>query len=174
MEAWRIALMFVVRLALSIAILWAIYRQLGWIVSVLSIPIAGVLMAKPIVEAGGTWIQWAKQQPYAKWHGNYYEFAGTQIRMMEVGRELWVVDTDLLRVIGEKPTLMLESLYDAHEYDVIPDTKFQGFSPEGAEKVLMKSTHFESKRMLLWLQREVYKAHRRKREMAEEHAAKHI
>ena len=171
MEAWRLALMFAVRLTLSMAILWVIYRQLGLIVSVLAIPIAGVLMAKPIIEAAGSWFHWAKRQPYAKWHGNYYEFAGTQIRLMEVGRELWVVDSDLLRVIGEKPTLMLESLYDVHDYDVIPDTQFHGFSPAGAEKVLMKSSHFESRRMLLWLQREVYKPHRRKREMAAENAA---
>ena len=166
MEAWRLALMFAVRLTLSMAILWVIYRQLGLIVSVLAIPIAGVLMAKPIIEAAGSWFHWAKRQPYAKWHGNYYEFAGTQIRLMEVGRELWVVDSDLLRVIGEKPTLMLESLYDSLEYDLIPDTRFHGFSPTGAEKILRKSEHYEASRMLMWLQREVYKPHRRKQELA--------
>ena len=97
---------------------------------------------------------------------NYYQFANVQIRLMEVGRELWVVDADLLRVIGEKPTLMLESLYDVHEYDRIPDTKLHGFSPEGAEKVLLNSTHLEARRMLMWLQREVYKQHKRKQEVA--------
>ena len=49
-------------------------------------------------------------------------------RCVEVGKELWVVDRDLMAVIGEKPTLTLESLYNAHEYDEIPDTKFSGFS----------------------------------------------
>ena len=166
METWRIVLMFAVRLALSAAILWAVFRYMGMIPFVLSIPIAGVLLAKPIIEAGGSWLHWAKKQPYAEWHGNYYEFAGTQIRLFEGGRELWVVDEDLLRVIGEKPTLMLESLYDAHEYDLIPGTKLHGFSPSGAEKMLLNSKHFESKRMLLWLQREVYKVHRRKQELA--------
>jgi prophage antirepressor-like protein len=128
----------------------------------LAIPIAGVLLSKPIIEAGSAWFHWAKRQPFAEWHGNYHEFAGTQIRIIEIGRELWVVDADLLRVIGEKPTVMLESLYDVHDYDTIGDTKYRGFSPSGAEKVLRKSEHYESKRMLLWLQREVYKQHRRK------------
>ena len=166
MEAWRIALMFVVRLALAAAILWAVFHYLGMIPFLLAIPISGVLLSKPIIEAGGAWFQWAKRQPYAEWHGNYYEFAGTQIRIIEVGRVLWVVDADLLRVIGEKPSLMLESLYDVHDYDGIGETGYRGFSPAGAEKVLRKSEHHESKRMLIWLQREVYKHHARKQELA--------
>ena len=124
------------------------------------------MLSKPIIGWSGEIADFFTRQPFTKWQGIYYEFAHVQIRMMEVGRELWVVDADLLRVIGEKPTLMLESLYDVHEYDAIPNTKFHGFSPEGAEKVLLKSTHFESKRMLLWLQREVYKQHKRKQEVA--------
>ena len=129
------------------------------------------MLAKPVMAWAGEIGTFFSRQPLHKWQGIYYQFANVQIRMMEVGRELWVVDSDLLRVIDEKPTLMLESLYDAHEYDVIPDSKFHGFSPEGAEKVLLKSTHFEARRMLLWLQREVYKPHRRKRELAGERAA---
>ena len=124
------------------------------------------MLSKPIMgwaeEIGTFFIR----QPLSKWQGIYYEFAGTQIRFSEVGRELWAVDADLLRVIGEKPTLMLGSLYDVHDYDAIPDTKFHGFSPAGAEKVLRKSDHIESKRMLLWLQREVYKQHARKQDLA--------
>ncbi len=128
------------------------------------------MLSKPIMgwaEEFGTFVS---RQPLRQWQGIYYQFANVQIRMMEVGRELWAVDIDLLRVIGEKPTLMLESLYDSHEYDFIPGTRFHGFSPEGAEKILKKSTHFEARRMLTWLQREVYKPHRRKRELAAEQA----
>ena len=124
------------------------------------------MLSKPIIGWSGEIVDFFSRQPLAKWQGNYYQFANVQIRMMEVGRELWVVDADLLRVIGEKPTLMLESLYDVHEYDTIPDTKLHGFSPQGAEKVLLNSTHLEARRMLMWLQREVYKQHKRKQEVA--------
>ena len=166
MEVKRIVLLLTIRLALSAAILWAVFRYIGLIPFVLAIPIAGILLAKPIIEAGEGYFKWAKRQPYAEWQGNYYEFAGTQIRLFEVRRELWAVDTDLLRVIGEKPTLMLTSLYGTTDYNVITDTKYHGFSPAGAEKVLNKSTHFEAKRMLLWLQREVYKQHARKQDLS--------
>jgi hypothetical protein len=162
MDAKQIALLFAIRLALAAAILWAVFHYIGLIPMVIATPIAGALLAKPLLEAGGNWFHWARKQPYAEWHGRYYEFAGTQIRMFEVGKELWVLDADLLRVIGEEPSLMLESIYDVHQYDDIPDTRLKAFSPEGAEKVLAASTHHEAKRMLLWLQREVYKPHRRK------------
>ena len=165
MDMWPIVLLLAVRLTLSVAILWAVYRFTGMIPFVLAIPIAGVLLAKPILEAGGTWIQWAKRQPFAEWQGDY-EFAGTQIRIFEMRRKLWVVDADLLRVIGKKPSVMLESLYDVQDYDAIAETRFRGFSPAVVEKVLRKSDHCESKRMLMWLEREVNKPHARKQDLA--------
>jgi len=172
METWRIVLLFAVRLAISAAILFTVYKKLGMIPFILATPIAGVLMAKPIMEAVTNWFHWAKKQPYAEWHGRYYSFANRQIRMLEVGKELWAVDADLLSVIGEKPTLMLGSTYGTEDYDLIPDTRFYGFSPSGAEKVLRKSTHYEASRMLMWLQREVYKAHQRKLDIARENLAR--
>jgi len=132
------------------------------------------MLSKPIMGLSGEIGTFFSRQPLSRWQGIYYQFANVQIRMMDVGHELWVVDTDLLRVIGEKPTLMLGSLYDAHEYDLIPATRFHGFSPDGAEKVLLKSEHFEARRMLMWLQREVYKPHRRKRELAAQRPAKSL
>ena len=130
------------------------------------------MLSKPIMGWAAEIGTFISRQPLSKWQGDYYQFANIQIRMMEVGRELWAVDADLLRVIGEKPTPMLESLFDPQEYDAIPGTRFHGFSPLGAEKILSKSDHFESSRMLMWLQREVYKPHRRKRELADDAKAK--
>jgi hypothetical protein len=169
METKRIALLFAIRIALSAALLWTVLHYLGTIPAILAIPIAGVLLAKPILEVAESYIGWARKQPYAKWHGNYYEFAGTQIRLIEVGRELWVVDADILRVIGEKPSLMLENRFSADEYASIAEGNYHGFSPAGTEKVLTESHHLEAKRMLMWLQREVYKPHRRKQELATWH-----
>jgi len=106
------------------------------------------------------------QQPLAKWQGNYYEFAGTHIRVYPVCNEdsnsLWFVDSDVLKVIGQKPTLMLESTFDAHEYSLIPGTRQHGFSEVGIEKLLRANNHCESMRLLMWIQREVVKPHRRR------------
>lgn len=166
MDAKQIAFSFAIRLVLAFAVLWAVHHYIGLITMVIATPIAGALLAKPILEAGGNWLHWARKQPYAEWQGRYYEFAGTQIRIIEIGKELWVADADLLRVIGEKPSLMLGSVYDSQDYGAIPDSGLHGFSPGGALKVLSASSHYESKRMLLWLQREVYKPHQRKLDIA--------
>jgi hypothetical protein len=166
MDTKQIAISFAIRLGLAAAVLWAVYHYIGLITMVIATPIAGVLLAKPILNAGGNWFHWARKQPYAEWNGRYYEFAGTQIRVFEIGQELWVADADLLRVIGEKPTLMLGSIYGSQEYRPTPESGLHAFSPAGALKVLSASSHYESKRMMLWLQREVYKPHQRKLDIA--------
>jgi hypothetical protein len=165
MENWRIAMMFAIRLSLSAGILWTIYRFLGVIPFLLGVPIAGALLAKPIIEAGGSWLNWARNQPLEQWQGNYYAFANAQIRFFEVDNELWVVASDLLRVINEKPTPILGTTFSLNEYAPIPSTKLYGFSPAGAEKILGKSRHVEAGKMRLWLQREVYKTHKKKRDL---------
>ena len=123
------------------------------------------MLSKPIigwVEAYGSFVT---RQPYVKWQGNYYEFAGKQIRVHAVGNSLWFVDIDVLKVIDQKLSLIQESSFDAHEYDVIPGTRQRGFSEEGVEKLLLANDHYESKRMLMWIQREVVKPFRRRLEM---------
>ena len=72
----------------------------------------------------------------------------------------------ILKVLGQKPNLMVESTFDVHEYDIIEGTRLHGFSEEGVEKLLRASDHFEAGRMLIWVQREVVKQHRRKLELA--------
>ncbi len=166
METWRLVLFFLFRLALSAGILWLVHWKIGMVSTILAIPAAGVLMAKPIILAGENWLEWAKRQPFEKWNGNYYEFAGVHIRIYPVGKKLWFVDADVLKVLGEKPTLMLESTYDPHEYGQIEEAGMHGFSEEGMEKLLQASRHHEAQRMLLWVRREVVKQHRRKLELA--------
>jgi hypothetical protein len=144
------------------------FRLGGLVLMVLSVPAWGVLFAKPIMDFFVWTYQTASQAPIKKYNGNYYEFAHTQIRVFVVANKLWCVDKDVLKVIGEKPTVMLESLFNACEYDQITGTTFNGFSEEGLEKLLQKSTHFEALRMLHWFQREVKKQHYRKLEVARE------
>ncbi len=124
------------------------------------------MLTKPIIAWGEELGTFLHRQPHAKWHGRHYEFAGVQIRVYPVGKKLWFADTDVLKVLGQKPTLMVESTYDVHEYDTIAGTRQKGFSEEGIEKLLRASDHFEAGRMLLWIQREVVKPHRRKLELA--------
>jgi hypothetical protein len=169
-SARHVVAMFVVRAGLGALVVWLTYRYIGLIPMLFAIVGAAVLVAKPIIEAGDTWISWAKTQPYEKWHGNYYEFAGTHIRIYPVGDTLWFAGADVMRVLGKKPDLMTESTFSANEYGPIPDTGLSGFSEAGVERLLRASDHYEARRMLLWIQREVIKPFRRKRELAQSRA----
>ena len=109
--------------------------------------VCAFMLSKPILE----WIivigTTLRQQPYIKWQGIYYEFAGTQIKIYYINKTIWFVGSDVLKVIGQQSSLMLESTFDVCEYDFIPDTRIEGFSLKGVEKLLRSSNHFEARRM---------------------------
>ncbi|MBL8521895.1 MAG: hypothetical protein JNK75_14660 [Betaproteobacteria bacterium] len=161
----------VCRFGLTAFLCWLPIWKFGWnpigagLALLMFFPCSYIL-AKPILGMAEELGIAVARQPLKQFQGHYYNFSGVQIRCHEVGRELWVVDRDLLAVIGEKPTLMLESQYGVHAYDDIPGTRLKGFSPEGAEQVLKRSAHPDAGRMWLWLSREVYKPHARKLELA--------
>lgn len=153
---WRVGLIF--------GAAWLTYRYLHLAVAMLIIPIAGRWLAPSLINGMAEFFGWAARQPLEAWQGKYYAFNGIHMRFFEVRGELWLVDHDLLRIVDMKATLLLESQYDRHEYDDIADTRFQGFSPQGAEKFLRAQQHPEAGKAMLWLKREVYAVHARRRE----------
>lgn len=177
MEAHKILIMLLLRIILCAAISWAVYRWTSPIFAVLTIAAWGKLLAKPIIEAGATYFHWQKRQPYARWQGNYYEFANIQIRVIEVpdlsqttsvrssASTLWFCDKDVLKVVGKEPTSLLRALYSNADYRELPDENLAAFSESGVKKYLMTSTHHESKRMMMWIEREVIRPHRKRHEM---------
>lgn len=124
-----------------------------------------LMLSRPIIEWLGVYASYVKRQPYAAWQGNYYEFAGSHIRIYCVNRSIWFNDRDVLKVIGQKRSANLKASFDVLEYDSIPSTWQYGFSEEGVEKLLQSSSHRESKRMLQWIQREVVKPFHRALEL---------
>jgi hypothetical protein len=169
MENQQIFVMILIRVAICAAVTYAASR-INAAAAVVTVALWGALMAKPIVELGANWFNWARRQPYEKWQGNYYEYANVQIRIFEHGsgstQRLWFVASDVLKVLGERPTRKLALIYNNDEYRVLPDENLPAFSEEGVKKCLTVSRHPQSVAMLLWIEREVIKPHRRKLEIA--------
>jgi hypothetical protein len=170
MSLGRLLWMWAWRLAIAALIMWQLKRFQGtnaMIVFVLMIPVIGVLMASPILESLASWFNWARKQPYEKWQGNYYEFANIQIRIIEDGGGLWFCDADVFQVLGISPAMAASriSLFQAHERRYFSQHKLHAFSEDGVKRLLAKSQHRESRPMLLWIEREVLKPHRRKIEL---------
>ena len=154
--------MTLVRMALCAAVSWLVWRYLGIVAAVVTAPLWGVALARPIVEFAGYFYVWVNRSPLAAWQGRYYNFNGVHVRVMPVAQALWIVDRDILKVLGEKPTLLLPDQFDATEYGPIEGTRLHGFSEAGLERLLTQHPHTESARLLIWLRREVYFPHRRR------------
>ena len=133
--------------------------------AVASVALWGALMAKPIIEIGANWFNWAKREPYAKWQGNYFEFANVQIRIFEEREKLLFVAADVLKVLDEKPSKALQTMYSHAEVRLMVEENLVVFSEEGVKKYLKSSRHRESGPMLLWIEREIIKPHQRKCEI---------
>jgi hypothetical protein len=172
MSIGRIAWMWAWRLAIVLAVVWQIYRFQGthtMIAFVLMIPIIGVLLAKPVIESLGAWFNWARKQPYEKWQGNYYEFANIQIRIVEDGDTLWFCDADVFSVL-EIPSSMVSTrinLLAPGERKYLEEHGLHALSEQGVLRLLEKAPHRDALPMKHWIEREVIKPFRRKRELRE-------
>jgi len=74
--------------------------------------VVGVAIAAP---AWATWLLWllwrgssalrhaAKRRAYGRWHGNYYEFDGRQIRIVFDGDEIFIAAADVFDAFGIEP-----------------------------------------------------------------------
>ena len=147
------------RLAICAGATYGAWRYLGefWPVVV---PIWGVLLAKPIIEIVPAYVRALREEVFAEWQGRYYAFDGHHVRVLDVDGEPWIVDTDLVRSLGQRfsPRLRerLRKTLDAAEYDRLPDTRLWGFSERGALKYLERRQDPQAMKLKLWLEREVY------------------
>jgi hypothetical protein len=78
-------MMILIRVAICAAVTYAASR-FSAAAAVVTVALWGALMAKPIIELGANWFNWARREPYEKWQGNYYEYANVQIRIIELGK----------------------------------------------------------------------------------------
>ncbi len=179
LTAQRFVWMVLWRLAVAALIISGFFRFRGtdtMALFMLAVPAIGVLAAGPIMIVVSAWLHWQRGQPHQKWQGNYYEFANIQIRVLEIPNDLpdetgqliptklWFVDKDVLKVLGRKPTLQLKAMFKTTDYRDFSDENVWAFSEVGVKKILMISTHPESKKMMLWIERELIKVHRRRLE----------
>jgi hypothetical protein len=166
MELHRIALMILWRSLFCGAVSWIAFAKLGVVGGVCTVALWGLMLAKPIMELTATWFNWAKREPYAKWQGNYYEFANIQIRVFVQPDGLWFCDRDVLKVIEETHAVAFAQIYAETEYARLDNEHLHAFSETGVERLLRASSHYNAAPMLLWLTREVIKQHHRKLEIA--------
>ena len=161
-----LAASFLIRIALAAAISGLAYWKIDGMVSlVLTIPVWGVLLAKPILELLATYFDFARKQPYAKWQGHYYEFQGTQIRIFEDDGALWFCDRDILHVLDKTPEKSLHLTYPETDYRKLDDSGLMAFSEMAVLRVVARIRHPATGKLKFWLEREVIAPFHKKREV---------
>ena len=137
---------------------------MGWLaVAMVAVPLAAWGLSRLIVHGGFAGHWWMRRKQYEKWQGKYYEFATLQLRAVDLddGR-LVFIESDVLRVIGQ-PDSTTVKLFGPAERVKLEDSGATALTQAGCERLLVKCPHPDAKKLLLFLQRECFKPHAKKR-----------
>ncbi|HUJ01904.1 MAG TPA: hypothetical protein VLY46_16800 [Usitatibacter sp.] len=132
------------------------------VAALLFVPLFAWFAARAAMHFGVGLARHASRSALAGWHGRYYEFAGVHLRCFEHDGELAFLEEDVLEVLGLEASSVV-ALFG-------PDERFRdaagnwALTPLGCERLLRKAAHREAVPLLLWLQRQAYGPHRKKRD----------
>ena len=116
----------------------------------------GALLAKPILESL-IWIyKYFRDAPLKPYQGIYYAFDGKQVRVLEINKALWVVDIDILAIIGLVCSDSSRRQAQHSEYRYIESQKLWVYAEQAVLRLVQNSKHPNAHRLKFWLQREVY------------------
>ena len=116
----------------------------------------GALLAKPILECVIWVYKYFRDAPLKPYQGHYYAFDGMQVRIVEINQALWVVDIDMLAIIGLIHSDASRKLAQHSEYRYVESQKLWVYSEQAALRLVQNSKHANAHRLKFWLQREVY------------------
>jgi|GEM_PF-3221336 len=163
-KALPLPVSFAIRLALALAITGGIYLLTrSKVFAVLTLPIWGAILAKPVVESLETYFDFVRKQPWRQWQGHYYEFQGHHVRIYDVDSALWFCDVDIFNALGLKLDPQLRHIYPASEYAELEGTTLKAFSEAAVLRVVGNIRHAEVGKLLFWLEREVILPHHNKK-----------
>lgn len=161
-EPWRT---LSIRIAIGIALTWLAYRSAGLFGLVFSAPLWGLLLARPLVELFEAAHQRIKQSAWDEPGIERHAFGGHPLRVKYVGGYPWIVDVDLLSVLGDRPSEQSRRRADPARYAQLPDDIFWGYSEGGALSLLAASRHPDAHKLKLSLERQIFLPARKKREL---------
>jgi hypothetical protein len=153
-----------IRLAIGSLVTWLLYERSGATGLVLAAPVWGVLMAKPILELVAMLVRGTKRSAWSEWDGDVIAFESYRLRVRYVAGYPWIVDEDLLAVLGKEGSETMRRRADPANCAQLPDCGLWGYSEAGAVKYLSSSRHPDAHKLRLLLERQVFLPARKKRE----------
>ena len=90
----------VLRGGLCLAVSVGVYRWLGPVPMVLTLPLFGVLLARPLMESLSGLLRRIRAAAWAEFEGRHHSVAGRPLRVIEDGADAWLHLRDLRRALG--------------------------------------------------------------------------
>jgi len=152
------------RTAIGVGITWLAYDIAGPTGLIYAALVWALLLPKMILDWLPALPRSARAAAVASREGDTYTFETHELRVLSIGGYPWVIDTDLLAVLGEEPTETSRRRYDAAHGAQIPSMKLWAYSEAGAIKLLSSSRHPDAHKLRLFLERQVFLPARKRRE----------
>ena len=97
----RIVATIALRLAICVAVSWAIWRWFGLASMVPSLALFGILLARPLVDLAGALRDGVKHVQLAAVEGRHYAFRGRAVQVLDdPDRRRWVRLADVRAIVG--------------------------------------------------------------------------
>jgi hypothetical protein len=99
-----------------------------------------------------------------KWGGLYYEFANIHLRAAEHGDTLVFLEADILRVLGQKKSQATQFFTDEERVPFDGKEGAMALTRAGCQRLLEKSTHPESRKLLIYLEGQAFRPYEKRME----------
>ena len=97
----RIVASIALRLAVCVSLAWAAWHWFGLTTMVTTLPLFGILLARPLLELAGALRDGMKQVQLAAVEGRHYAFRGRGVQVLDdADRRRWVRLADVRAIVG--------------------------------------------------------------------------
>ena len=161
----RILFSIALRLAVCVALSWAVWRWFGLAGMVPTLGLFGILLARPLVDLAGELRDGMKQVQLAPIEGRHYAFRGRPVQVVDdADRRRWVRLADVRAIVGFTASDGALAISYPDGFRRIGRPPEPHLGEEALLAHLLKERSPEAARLRLWIEREVVFPARRERD----------
>ncbi len=151
-----IALRIAVRLALCAAVTWAVWRVVGVAGLVLTAPLYGVALAKPLLDLASDLRHGMRAAVWQRVEGRHHAYRGVPVQVLEDdSRHRWVRVADVRQILGHTTSDGAFALTYPNGWRLIGQPPQPHLSDAALIAHLAKDASPEALRLRQWVEREI-------------------
>jgi len=135
---------------------------------VLTAPFWALWLLWPMYRGLRRWATWQAESAWTEWQGNYYEFDGVQIRVLNKGDSVWFVAADVFDVLDiqghQRNPERVRQIAGRDGLVRPPGSRLLAFSETGLRAWLDRRTDIGAHKFGRWVEHQVLEPRRRRRE----------